>query len=624
MKRFSLGVLFVFSFSAFLFAQEYRYTVDLVSVKNDRVAVSLETPLISVSEAYFHFPMTVPGTYARLDYGRYIADFKAFDKAGNLLKIKKQGENTWKIFGADRLSRITYLVNDSWDSGVRKNKIFEPAGTNFDAGKNFMLNNAGLFGFFAGTENYPLSIEVKKPVNLKGYTALPVTERKSDVEKFRAKSYHQLIDCPVFYTGNDTTAFMLGNTYVQIATYVEKGDSAALKIYEEIKPSMNAIRNFLGTLPVNNYTFLLYLKDYQELGKELKKDKLKLGTIIRLISQLAGQGFGALEHGNSSVYFLPDFGERSYTNMVKDVAIHEFMHIVTPLNLHSELIGNFDYVEPKMSKHLWLYEGVTEYFAGLIQMQDSLVSVNNYLQKTMRAKIVTGLRFPATMSFTEMSANVFDNPYKNQYTQVYERGAVIGMLLDFEIMRLTGGTKTLKDVVLSLGRKYGERSFKEDELFDQFTAEVHPDLRKFFSRYVEGKDSLDLTGGFRSVGINYYKELRENIPMDMLSKDNDVKANAGIVINNKVRVTKVGKGDIAGFKVGDQVDRDELQQAFKNPDGSYVPEGTMITLKVLREGKDVPLTFPARFREGVVKNKIIIDRGMNAEQRKLFEKWTKG
>jgi predicted metalloprotease with PDZ domain len=44
-----------------------------------------------------------------------------------------------------------------------------------------------------------------------------------------------------------------------------------------------------------------------------------------------------------------------------DVVSHEFFHIVTPLSIHSKEIQYFDY-NPKMSEHLWMYEGVTEYF----------------------------------------------------------------------------------------------------------------------------------------------------------------------------------------------------------------------------------------------------------------------
>jgi predicted metalloprotease with PDZ domain len=50
-----------------------------------------------------------------------------------------------------------------------------------------------------------------------------------------------------------------------------------------------------------------------------------------------------------------------------DVVSHEFFHIVTPLSIHSKEIQDFDYNDPKMSQHLWMYEGVTEYFANLFK-----------------------------------------------------------------------------------------------------------------------------------------------------------------------------------------------------------------------------------------------------------------
>ena len=64
---------------------------------------------------------------------------------------------------------------------------------------------------------------------------------------------------------------------------------------------------------------------------------------------------------------------------VRDFAAHEFFHIITPLSIHSEEIGNFDYSDPKMSKHLWLYEGVTEYFAGHVQVRQGLMKLDDYI-----------------------------------------------------------------------------------------------------------------------------------------------------------------------------------------------------------------------------------------------------
>ncbi len=80
-----------------------------------------------------------------------------------------------------------------------------------------------------------------------------------------------------------------------------------------------------------------------------------------------------------------------------------------------------------------------------------------------------------------MSENVFNKPYKELYPQVYTRGAVMVMLLDFEIMRLTEGNKTLKNVIFELSKKYGEnKSFEENNFIEEFVAMVHPDLQ-FFS-----------------------------------------------------------------------------------------------------------------------------------------------
>ena len=122
---------------------------------------------------------------------------------------------------------------------------------------------------------------------------------------------------------------------------------------------------------------------------------------------MSGQGFGALEHGNSSVYYLPDFGNDMVLDQMADVCIHEFFHILTPLGLHSEEIGNFNYIDPQMSKHLWLYEGITEYFAGISQVKGGVITRDEYIRSVLRQKIVTADRYPTDkMPFTEMSENV--------------------------------------------------------------------------------------------------------------------------------------------------------------------------------------------------------------------------
>ena len=62
-----------------------------------------------------------------------------------------------------------------------------------------------------------------------------------------------------------------------------------------------------------------------------------------------------------------------------DIAAHEFFHIVTPLNIHSEIIEHFNFVTPVPSQHLWLYEGTTEWAAHAMQLRAGLKSPDEYL-----------------------------------------------------------------------------------------------------------------------------------------------------------------------------------------------------------------------------------------------------
>ena len=145
----------------------HSYTLDLINVEGDRVKVTVDATKMNfgdyVAGVEFNFPATIPGTYATLDYGRFIKDFKAYGAEGKSLKVKKKG-NTYVIKGEPK--KIEYWVDDSFDAKVRKNKIFEPAGTNNQEGRNFLINAAGYFGFFTGAEEMPITLEVKKSPTL--------------------------------------------------------------------------------------------------------------------------------------------------------------------------------------------------------------------------------------------------------------------------------------------------------------------------------------------------------------------------------------------------------------------------------------------------------------------------
>jgi predicted metalloprotease with PDZ domain len=609
--------------STFTFAQKtgsHTYKIDLTNVVDDRVKVTVDASMTNLGESLdgiyrFNFPATIPGTYATLDYGRFIHDFKAFDTSGNSLKVSKK-KNTYSIKG--KPNKLEYWAEDSFDAKIRKNKVFEPAGTNNQERRNFLLNAAGYFGFFEGLEDLPVSLEVNKSPSLYGLSAME-SYSYGNTQNFYARDYHHFLDCPVMVSKPDTTSFMLGGAKVTIGVFTENGRELSRDIYQQVETSMKAIEAFLqGDLPVDNYAFIFYIKDHTEFEGLFNGTEVKIGTIFKAIRKLAGKGFGALEHGNSSVYYLPDFGGTTVLDGMADVCIHEFFHILTPLGLHSEEIGNFNYIEPKMSKHLWLYEGITEYFAGISQVKGGVITKDEYIRSVLKGKIRSAARYPTEkMSFTEMSENVLDKPYKKQYGQVYQRGALMGALLDIRIMELTQGEKDLHDIVLTLRDKYGpNESFKDDEIIAEFVSLVHPDLQQFFDDYVSGREALPIKEYLEKVGILYDRSYNGPLVADPLS-DFGIKYRRDRG-NNEFVVKKVKNENPLNLQEGDRVENysSALQNIYGGPE-----EGTIVNINVKRGETTLTLPYEVTYKEDRKPHYIRLARDSNESQSALLDLW---
>jgi len=512
-----------------LFSQDkYTYTVDLTKVQNDKVPVELETPQVTQGAIEFQMPKVVPGTYSISDFGLYITEFKAMDENGNELPVTRtDGDpNRWKIEQADQLDKITYLVDDTWDSEL-DNDIFEPGGTNIEAGANFVLNTFGFFGYLEGMKEKQFDLVVKKPAGFYGSTALIAAETGATADRYEVKDYNLLADSPIMYCVPDTVVKNVGGADVLVSVYSPNGKTTAAGVMESIAPILEAQRKYLGgTLPVKKYAFICY---FVPMGQ-------------------AGGGMGALEHSYSSFYFLPEIGNEAIAGTMKDVAAHEFFHIVTPLNVHSEEIHYFDFIDPKMSKHLWLYEGVTEYSAGHVQICYDLIGLDAYLD-ILSQKMMTAQFFSDDVPFTEISAGCLDE-HARQYGNVYMKGALIGATLDITLRDLSDGKMGMQDLMRKMEKTYGiEQPFEDDKLFDKITELTFPEVRNFFTQYVEGPNPLPFEDVFAKVGIRYEENVdRRILTMGRIRVKIDEEKDQVIIVNQG-NMNRFGKD--MGWEDGD-------------------------------------------------------------------------
>ena len=560
-------------------------SIDLINVVEDRVQVDLNPGAFTTSTVIFRIPKTVPGTYSSDNYGKYIQDFKALDYKGTELKATKLDDNSWSIANGVNLDKVQYWVNDTYDTENEvEDAVFSPAGTNIAVGSNFMLNLHGFVGYFDGFKEVPYSILINKPADLIATTTLSIEpNRKPDSlwDGFLAKRYFDVIDNPIMYAKPNTESFEINGITVTLSLFSPNNVYKAADLKERMKSMMGAQKKFLGEVDsTKEYNILLYLSD---------------------VNIPDANGYGALEHHTSTVVVLPeamDIG-RLEQAMV-DVVSHEFFHIVTPLSVHSKEIQYFDFNDPKMSQHLWMYEGTTEYFANLFQVQQGLISEDDFYVR-MLGKINNAEFYDDNMSFTEMSKNILEQPYEPNYANVYEKGALINMCLDIILREKSNGEKSMLWLMKELSKKYGtDVPFEDDALFGEIVSITYPEVDAFLKQHVIGDTPIDYEVYFEKVGLAT-NDVQEStgyffdgqIPyMDVdVQNDSVVFIRENIELNSFFEDLKLQGGDIFKTINGQDINLETLRPII-GESFAWTPE-TEISMTVERDGEIVAV-------EGVV------------------------
>ncbi len=606
-------ILFLVQALTLLSQEKYSVFIDLDNISDDKVEVLIDIPKLTVSEVEFQIPKIVPGTYSISDFGRFISDLKATDSLGKETEVEKIGTNRWKLLGAESVDTIRYWIGDSFDrtEGYDDNFIFEPAGTSFEKQRKvFVLNTFGIIGYVEGQKELPFEVTVKHPQNIYGATSLKRLEAAKDRDKFYAENYHFLADAPIMYCPPDTISKNIAGANVMISVHSPNKKLNSAEVMNSIEDLMIAQSNYLkGELPVDRYVYLIYLMDRPGLSR----------------------ANGALEHSYSSLYTLPEAYSSTIGRYVRDIAAHEFLHILTPLNIHSEQIHNFNYINPEMSKHLWLYEGVTEYSSMHVQVREGLSTPKNFLSE-IKQKITSAEQYP-NVSFTEMSENILERQFSPMFANVYQKGALIGMCLDLHLIKFTNGEIDLPELMNVLAESYGpHKPFKDDSLFFEIEKITSPEVLTFFEKYVEGNDYLPIKECLNWAGVNYHGE--EEIEVTTLG---NIALTPGY--NDEIMVSSIEDmnsfGQEMGYEKGDIImEINDTPLKFKDLN-EFLDEikyeykaGDKIKMTVLRNvkgnEKKVVLKGTATKIKVFERSRIYFQKNPTEEQLRIRKAWLEG
>lgn len=475
MRKLSLIAVFLYAATS-LIAQklpEMRYTIDMTQ-STDTFNITLYPGKLKEAST-FQFASTAPGTYQTMNIGRLISDFEAFDKKGKALEVEKLSVNQYKISDPRKLHKLTYKVAETFDTPLSEYPIYPMAGSSLEE-DHALINVHTMLGYFHGLQKSPLTLTLKGRDGWEVGTAL-----SEDKGVYKATDYDHAVDSPILLGKLTRASTRIADTEVVIYTYSQNDKISSDRLLESMSSMLQATRDFLIDLPVDRYTFLYHF-----------------ATDTRGAT-------GAWEHSYSSEYTLieNDFNTPQQVQAVTDIASHEFFHIVTPLNIHSEIVEEFNFVKPTPSVHLWLYEGVTEWASNILLYRAGELTLDEYLMGSVRQKILVNQQvFNSDWSLRKLAEESFTTEGSRQYGNIYFKGSLIGNLLDIRLLELSDGKMGLRELLLDLIEKYGKgKPVSEATFFDDLAAMTYPEIRQFFDDYVFDNKELPLTEYFAKVGI---------------------------------------------------------------------------------------------------------------------------
>lgn len=450
-------------------SNSFYYEINLDDRSGDTFKARLFVDNLTEANAIFQFPATAPGTYDIHDIGRFVVDFRAFDDNYQEISVTHPNTNQWVLSDPVNTSVIEFEVKETFDTPVTVHSIYKMAGTSIE-NDHTLLNTFDVLGYPTGLKERDFYINIDYPSAWSVGTSL----LKDENGFYYATDYDKLVDNPLLLGYITSASTMVDEATISIHAYSKSDLIQASQILDDVQQVLDDASAFLNGLPVDRYSFIYLFDDFNS---------------------------GALEHSYSSVYVLSD---RPYTanfgQGLRNIAAHEFFHVVTPLNIHSEIIGDFNFAEPTASEHLWLYEGVTEWASDMMQYRNQHLNLGNLLSEFQAKKTVSD---NYTLSLSEMSLTCYGDGGAEFYN-VYNKGALVATLLDIRLLELSGGTKGLREVILELIETYGpDNAFSETTFFQDLTNMTYPEIEDFIDSYIKGTDPLPLVEYFDKIGILY-------------------------------------------------------------------------------------------------------------------------
>ncbi|MFI5235541.1 MAG: M61 family metallopeptidase [Gemmatimonadales bacterium] len=434
----------------------------------------------------FQLPAWYPGRYAIYNFAANVQEVWA--KCGDAtVPAPKTDKTTWLV-QCIRTKPITFGYRVWWNDLNGSFSQIDSTHINLNPGNSFV--------YVVGRKSDPVTVTYAGPDGWRIINGQP-----GEGPMYRFPNYDIFIDNPTEISNAFTVdSFIVGQVTYRVMLHTDKdpGDFR-LRLVHDIQRIVTAEAALWGDPPIPQYTFLVHF--------------------------LQGNGGDGMEHTSSTQISLPvslaSLTDTSQYLNALGVFGHEFFHTWNMKRLRARELGPWDYTRETPTRTLWIGEGVTNYYGVRMMLRSGVWDTARYVKRVAQA--VTQLqsspgRLLMTAEQSSEAAWFFDAVPLRQKTNLrnttisyYNKGELLGWLLDLDIRARTHGQKSLDDVMRLMWKRfwlgksdsyYLQGHGYSDADFLQAVNDVSgSNHAEFFRRYVSGLDELPYDSVLAGVGL---------------------------------------------------------------------------------------------------------------------------
>jgi len=537
-----------------------RYTVSLASPNQHRFHVSMTVearpnqPDITVALPAWNALYQIRDFSYRVDGLRA----NAAAKEAVALKVSAVDKNTWRVSApasGTAAAPLSATVNYSiqWD---------DPGPFNSQLNEHHaFMNLAEILTYLPDRRSEDVEVQFTNvPAGWKAMTELAAG---ADANSFVAPSYDALVDAPVEAGTFDEFEFNNGGAHFRVV--VDSKDWNRERLEDGLRRITGCELQLMGGPPFAEYTFFFHIGPFSQAGG------------------------GGMEHANSTAI------SSGTTEGAVAVAAHEFFHAWNVKRIRPQTLEPVDYTKEQYTRALWFAEGVTSAYSAYTLERTGLWSKEQFYSDLAQQMTELESR-PAHkwQSAEESSLDAWLEKYEaynlpDRSVSYYNKGQLIGAMLDLAIRDATDNHKSLDDVMRLMNEYAKQHKFYPDSEGVRAAAEEvsGASFQEFFRRYVAGVDEIPFGKFLDAAGLELKTDTASGADAGFMPGRG---AGVGIPVGY---VEEGGPAEAAGLQVGDVI---VLVNGQEPPRGRRafwrdMRPGDTVKLHLSRDGQEIDISY---------------------------------